>query len=377
MSSRGHHLAMLVGNGLSIAFSNQLFLQNISRDMLSRFSSNYTGSDEVALAMQKVASHRLTGNPAEDFEKLIGAFGGQSDVLDDLADFANLTTGAGTPVGDAIATVRSFVQSVRRQGIGHTLQIIMERTYSDWSRQERLHLLFDTILEAFAEHVTIANLNYDTLVLAALMDKYQTQMCDMARGGPGGTVRSGGVDFAMRPLRPNGADFMSYSDRRIRLLHLHGSLTYWRIEKSFRKIPVEALRYSTIWDQYRNDSSFDAEPLVVLANQDDKAEHVARYPFNVAYSVAEAGMVDADHWLIMGYSFRDECVNDLLARALTARTAPTKILVVTHGPSLHESEVIAALGPSFRSLTHTLEICRSGAFNVPHAAEWGNFTSDL
>ena len=87
----GHNLAMLIGNGLSTAFSDQLLLRNISQEMTDRFASQYTGSDAVAKAMQSVANHQPTGDPATDFEVLIGAFGGQSDLLDDLATFADLT----------------------------------------------------------------------------------------------------------------------------------------------------------------------------------------------------------------------------------------------------------------------------------------------
>jgi hypothetical protein len=70
--SGDRNLAMLVGSGLSIAFSDQLLLTNISKEMISRFTAEYTGSDAVAKAMQNVAKHQPTGDPETDFEVLIG-----------------------------------------------------------------------------------------------------------------------------------------------------------------------------------------------------------------------------------------------------------------------------------------------------------------
>jgi hypothetical protein len=125
------NLGMLIGNGLSIAFSDQLLLSNISKEMTSRFTSEYTGSDAVATAMQNVAKHGSAGgDPETDFEALIGAFGGQSDVLDDLAIFADLTKNSDPDIANAIQQVRDFVSEVQRRGIGHTLEIISERSYS-------------------------------------------------------------------------------------------------------------------------------------------------------------------------------------------------------------------------------------------------------
>jgi hypothetical protein len=71
--SGDRNLAMLVGNGLSIAFSDQLLLTNISKEMTSRFTAEYTGSDAVAKAMQNVAKHQSTGRlQAETIEEAFG-----------------------------------------------------------------------------------------------------------------------------------------------------------------------------------------------------------------------------------------------------------------------------------------------------------------
>ncbi|WP_176455975.1 SIR2 family protein [Gordonia sp. IITR100] len=373
---------MLVGNGLSVAFSDQLALGSISEEMIDRFTSQYPGSDAVAQAMQSVAKHQLTGDPASDFEILIGAFGGQSDILDDLATFADLTKNGDADMANAILKVRSFVSEVQRRGIGHTLEIIMERTYSDWGRREPLINLLDTVLSRFDKHVTIANLNYDTLMLSAIMtvtEKYPRILNDMADGRRNAlkVSFSGGTQkYPTWVLRTSPEQFMSLDERRLRLLHLHGSLTFWRFDDQAVKLNVDTVRYNPIWQAYRDEDTFNGEPLVVLANQHDKAQHILRPPFSVAYDVAEIDLINADHWLIVGYSFRDDCVNDLLARCWKERDHKPAILVSSFGSDLKLQTVEDAFEwPRGSAAANGLIINRDGAFELTKSTDWDAFAT--
>lgn len=385
MVTQSRNLGMLIGNGLSIAFSEQLRLNSISQEMITRFTAQYPGSSAVEQAMQKIALRAQAKNPSGDFESLIGAFGGQSDVLRDLAEFADLTKDSESSVSDAIKTVRTFLKEVRRRGIGHTLEIISERSYSDDARRQPLAAFFDAILAEFQQHVTVANLNYDTLVLSVLAHQ-QEILADMARGGNGGgLICVGGTNYQTWRLRENEAEFMSFEQRRLRLLHLHGSLTFWKLGPNcYRKLKVDAVRgiidgaTNTIWQTYRDGGMPDAYPLVVLTHQHNKSQHVTRYPYHLAYSITEKDLTDADHWLIVGYSFRDECVNDLLRRSWDARrrsSNPTRILVVTRGedPAYETIEQafgwIAGTGPIYG-----LEVARDGVDGLIESTPWTNFT---
>lgn len=57
-------------------------------------------------------------------------------------------------------------------------------------------------------------------------------------------------------------------------------------------------------------------------------------------------MKNASHWLIVGYSFRDACVNDLLNRSWETRRFPPKILVVTNSDNLKVEIIEDAFGSS-------------------------------
>jgi hypothetical protein len=371
-------LAMLIGNGLSIAFSDELLLGSISKEMTARFTAAYTGGDAVARAMQKVAQHQPTGDPVADFEVMIGAFGGQSDILEDLAVFADLTKNSDKDIANAIQKVRDFVSEVQRRGIGHTLQIISERSYSDTSRRQ-LTSFFESILSAFRESVTVANLNYDTLVLSVLAETYWSDLTDMANGRyDAGTIKVGGIPYKSWPLRTTASEFLPFGQRRIRLLHLHGSLTYWRFGPGdYRKLPIEAVR-SQIWEIFRNENTFTGRPLVVLANQHEKTNYVTKYPYDLAYDVAESGFKEANNWLIVGYSFRDMCVNDMLIRCWEARADPPQILVVTYGDGLEVETIEDAFGWEHgTAATHNLAIERSGAFGLAASSGWSEFTAGL
>lgn len=375
----GRNLAMLIGNGLSIAFSHELLLSSISEEMTKRFTSEYVGSDAVATAMQNVAKHvPESGDPEKDFEALIGAFGGQSDILDDLAVFADLTKNSQPEIADAIQRVREFVSEVQRRGIGHTLEIIAERSYSDFDRRQPLVDFFDEVLAKFEQHVTVANLNYDTLVLSVLSsDRYRAILSDMANGRyDAGSVGVGGVKYPVKRLRATEAEFMSLDQRRLRLLHLHGSLTFWKFgADNYRKLPVDAVR-SSIWEVYRNEDTFNGQPLVILANQHEKTDYVTRYPYNLAYTVAETDFKNADNWLIVGYSFRDTCVNSLLSQCWESRRDPPNILVVTNSDRLKSETVEAAFGwPAGSAALNNLAIDRGGAFDIAASGIWSDFST--
>jgi hypothetical protein len=365
------NLAMLVGNGLSIAFSQDLLLNNITTQVVERLTGIYSGrSDEVARAMQKIAVRAQAENPTGDFESLIGAFRGQTDILDDLRSFALLTEG-NHDMAAAISKVLVFVQGVQQRGMGHTLQIIVEKSKPDAGAFGAISDFLRTAIDEFTSRVTIANLNYDALVLTALTADYKDDFCDMGIGWDSKTVTTlTTTPFTAHTLRSN-ADFPA--SKRIRLLDLHGSVTFWKVGGSFLKIPLDIARETEVWDKYREMAVF-AFPLVVLANQHDKIDHVKRHPFKLAYEVAEADFRNSDHWLIVGYSFRDTCVNDLLKRCWEVRSPKPKILVVTYGDTPSVEDVESAFGWESGTLSdHDTTIERGGVVGLGGTSAWESF----
>jgi hypothetical protein len=361
-------LAMLVGNGLSIAFSTNLLLSNITKQVIGRLTEQYVGkSGEVAQAMRQVAIRaQADDDPSTNFETLIGAFGGQSDILGELNHYASLTED-NPGMSQAITKVRGFVQEVRHRGIGHTLQIIVENSRPDNGSFNTVSNFLSLAVNQFSGYVAIANLNYDDLILTEFSkDIYRGEFCDLGAGYDAKTLDSL-IDSSVNvfPLRTT-----SDLPRRIRLLDLHGAVTFWRVGNYHFKIPLATARESQLWEKYRT-GAIDAEPLVVLANQHDKIDHIKRDPFQLAYDIADTDFRDSDHWLIVGYSFRDTCVNDLLKRSWEVRREKPRILIVTKADNPTTNDVENAFGwEPGKFSENNAKIERSGVVGLNERDEW-------
>ena len=74
MMNTHYNAAVLVGNGLSIAFNSELNLQSITQEVLRRIEEAEGG--DVVAAMQELAERAIPegANSADDFEFLVGAF---------------------------------------------------------------------------------------------------------------------------------------------------------------------------------------------------------------------------------------------------------------------------------------------------------------
>ena len=119
----------------------------------------------------------------------------------------------------------------------------------------------------------------------------------------------------------------------------------------------------------------DVRPVVVLANPRDKADHVSEYPFALAYEVFTDGLDQADQWLVIGYSFKDEPVNGRLRNAFLEREIKPKMLVVTHGESPSRVVVERALGwgADDGDSSAWLTINREGANGIQETEDWATF----
>lgn len=378
--------SVLVGNGLSIAFRSRLNLATITEEMIGRMQGASDNGDQVVHAMKEIARRALSeGEVADgDFEKLVGAFDSQALTLDELGKLADLVEE--DPSATLISSIRevsAFSQRVRDMGISYVLEVVMERSRADLERDSGLHSLVEAISDQFDGTVTIGNLNYDTLLLAALLAT-KAPMTDMGLGYGKVGIRvtdPQDPDYEERytgyALRTR-ANFLNDPAHRVRLLQLHGSLTYWHEvdgHKRHFKLPVEAVRSPRLWQELRSGEA-DWRPTVVLANQRDKARHVEKFPFNICYDSFQDSLASTDHWLVIGYSFRDACVNDVLrAEFLKRRDKPT-VLVSTFGRELKRGEVEVAFGwgAEDNDSSPWLTINRGGAAGLEDTEDWAEFT---
>lgn len=374
MPKKSHRLAALVGNGLSTAFSRELSLPAITTEVMSLIAKAEGGP--AIDAMQEIAEAlAIDGtNPTEDFEQLVGAFGSEARSLGILDTLASLKDPIDEDLRASISRVVEFANEVRDSGISYVLEVIAKRSHAQHETATELNALIGEILKAFEHRVTFGNLNYDTLLLAALLEKC-TGLVDMGDGRRSAKIEFGRRKVPAHLLREEEADF-DLGDERVKLLHLHGSVTYWTDSDTGQTYKIDAgfSRRPVAWRALREGET-KLRPAVVLANGRDKPNHVGTQPFQLAYEVFSSDLDEASHWLIVGYSFRDTPVNGMLRDHFQAPKKKPKILVVTRGEEPNRTTIENALGwrTSDGSSDSWLSINRDGAYDLVDSNEWLEF----
>lgn len=378
--TRDRDVAVLVGNGLSIAFNEKLLLSNITRQVRRRISNSGDGGENVAQAMRELADATLPSDQTsdDDFERLVGAFGAEHRSLSHLQSLAKLSYPNDRKLAKSIEQVIGFARDLRNVGTGHVLEVVYDNSRSSYIESEPLDDLLRAIYHSFAGRITFGNLNYDTILLAALLNVGTRRVADLGHGWKSRRTKLGSEAIPAMLLREGASDFPTFAQYPVRLLHLHGSLTYWATEDSsqFGKLDRYEVKANQLFKKLRRGTT-DLRPLVVLNRERQKIEDVQAHPFRLAYEVFGKGLTRSKHWLIIGYSFRDVAVNDLLSREFRSREEKPKILVVTHGrsPSVEEIEAALGWGAEDPSSQDWLRRSPRGAFGMHEHSSWRWFTS--
>ncbi|WP_136031633.1 SIR2 family protein [Microbacterium sp. PF5] len=375
------NVAVLVGNGLSIAFNPALNLRAITTEMVERMKAASDEGDDVVTAMKEIAERALPAGVTseDDFEVLVGAFGAENRTMGYLERLAALTQPQDDELQAAIQLVANFAARVRDTGLSHVLQVIFENSHAYADDAEHLHSFVTAVTSSFDGRVSLSNLNYDTLLLSAVLTVCNmAEVADLADGRTKVSIVDGDGDTVARVplLRETRHDFSP--KHRVLLLHLHGSITYWAGQEGtvYAKLSRDHLEDLEQWQAVR-DGTTGLRPVVVLANQRDKSAHVQEFPFSLAYEMFVDSLATSNHWLIVGYSFRDEPVNAKLQAEFNdrAREEKPRVLVVTHGDDLavHVVERAFGWGKEDGSSVDWLTVVRTGANGVENTAEWAEF----
>jgi hypothetical protein len=105
-----------------------------------------------------------------------------------------------------------------------------------------------------------------------------------------------------------------------------------------------------------------------------------KHPFKLAYDVFQAALTKADRWIVIGYSFRDTCVNDVLRQEFLQASPKPRVLVSTYGDALTREEIELALGwdatAEGNDSNEWLYIDRQGAKTLKDSWWWSLFTYD-
>lgn len=362
-------IAVLVGNGLSVAQAPGLTLRALTTEIANRINLHARdGAGDPSRILQELAAFDRSGDPEEDFESLLGPLDAMSENLTILARLSEVMAQAPTEIVEAVAATRVFASAVRRIGVSHVLDVISERSRAPSDARDVIRGFVDDVLGAAGGgKTTFANLNYDTYLHAVLSeDGYSHRLSDMCRGDLAESCElAPGLNLMGFPLRKTH-DFPS--GRELRLIHLHGELTWLREPGGggvFR-FSIQELRNRRVFEKIR-DGRVLWTPEVVLTNQARKSRLVLEYPFAFAYEAFHERLMVCDRWLVAGYSFKDQCVNDLMANALAQRSDHMpQVLVVTKGRGVDEEVVLEALSqPTRHSVSTRSQAGRTIVRSVP------------
>lgn len=320
-------IACLVGNGASIVYNGQLAIAPLTKSIVAAFSQ--LGGTEAGDTLATFAT-QVTGAARSDFEGLLGPLDTITQTLPTLIGTGQAF--ASVPwVAEPLTAATDSLRRLHRLGVATALGLIAERAHGQG--QDSVENAVGTLTHELRDlsdpdFLTIATLNYDGLLLASLPED---ETADLATGiGAGPFPPLAGLALDSWPLR-SGPDLPE--QRRIHLLHLHGSLGWLRGPAGMvRKFRIDDLREHDFWDHLA-DGTADADPVVVLT--DRKEEVVATEPFALGYSIFQERLITSDRWCVAGYSFQDAPVNRLLRSAAAERQAlgltPARLLVLDYG----------------------------------------------
>lgn len=393
-------IAILTGNGASMAVAENLGLNSLTNEVLRRFDSNVDAeagegdSDFGAIgnALKKLAAADPNINSThQDFEALVG-------VLDDLeAGIRTLhplqqvvSDEARNDLEHSIAAVEEFVRRVHNIGVIHVLEVIRQRTVglNNKSFYPTTQLIRDATA-GFPGGISVGNLNYDQIMMKSILNVWKGckdtfAFSDLANWSWKDVANPAGLDEKeFLPLRPDHEHGLATQKglAPLELIHLHGSMTWWQpkdCEQVVKMRSTKALNKS--WWQVARSENADMSPMVVLANSRRKTEQVKRFPFNVAYSAFANRLAGANHWLIVGYSFRDAALNEVLASSMREfyqhNQVFPKILVSTFGNDLNGKLVESVLSSAMEDIElaeDAVVIDRSGLGAFVNSPDWARF----
>ena len=302
----------LLGNGLSIALSPDFALRNITM----RFIESLTGYEkEFLLGLCSKGAGISFDDFEHNFTFLEASFDSlrkyrlfiESDIGQKFRKQFNLSN-------PDLLKHEEIIEKIYRGYISRILEIIHGNVHkSSIENYLKNFVAFLTKQIEGSEKTYVFTLNYDLLVEAILLEylstEYFTDFCF-----PSGYIKD--TDISKYDFNPKrNADLFKESNKKVELHHLHGSLSLFYDYERNRAIKLRSLDigYEGIYEKIYEDKL----PLVpAIITGGGKSDKIVQYPFDFYFrsmkDICDFGEVSK--LFIVGYSFRDEHINDLIKR---------------------------------------------------------------
>ncbi|KPU42708.1 hypothetical protein OXPF_37620 [Oxobacter pfennigii] len=302
----------LFGNGLSMAVSSDFSLKNIT----TKFIEELEGDEKEFLLVICGGSDNIS---FDDFEKNFTAIEAAYSSLKRYRGFIESEVGQkmlmkfnlSNPNLDAHEII---IESIYRKYIARILELVHGNVRLK-KIEERLNEFTQFFISCLNECQKgyVFTLNYDLLAETILLEWLGTK-CFTDFCFPAGTSKKDSLSrYYFNPAR--NEDYYDEDQRRIELHHLHGSLSlFYDIDKNRAfKYKSEDIGIEEIYKQIYNENL----PLVpAIITGGGKSEKIVEYPFDFYYRALKdlCDFGQPSKLFIVGYSFRDEHINDLIIR---------------------------------------------------------------
>lgn len=308
---------ILTGNGLSVGLNQAFSLQNITQTFYENLPAHH--KKFVEHHMERIQKGQYI---QVDFEEAIASIEQVHDSLDGYVKFLE-----SEDEGRNFLKTENLKVEELQEHLSKIKEIILSYTASiveiiDGNvRREQI----DKKLSGFSRwlqkqydegsDIDLFTLNFDLLIETILLGIVGTdQFTDFH-------VRRGYWEGAEKFNFSPQENIMDFGRRKIRLHHLHGSLSSFKRLSDGRifKLKTEDIR---LHDFYKNLNTKECFPSIITGGY--KSSKVQISPFNFYYNEFKVKMFDientCDELYIIGYSFRDEHINEAIkARLALAR----------------------------------------------------------
>lgn len=304
---------ILTGNGLSIGLNGAFSLQNITQTFYRNLPDEHKKFIEHHMErIQKGQYIQL------DFEEAIASIEQIHDSLNSYVEFLENTDEGQMYLQSEnlnVEELRSHLDVIKQIVLSYSASIveIIDGNVRWKQIREKLSGFIDWIQEQVQEdhQVDFFTLNFDLLLETILLDNVGTSRITdfhVPRGAVNGVEK-----FNFSPQE----NINAFGRRRIRLHHLHGSLSSFKRLNDGRvfKLRTEDIRLKDFYQKLDTSKYF---PSIITGGY--KSAKVQMSPFNYYYNEFKMRMMDpddiCDELYIIGYSFRDEHINKAIIERL-------------------------------------------------------------
>lgn len=303
---------ILTGNGLSVGLNQAFSLQNITQTFYEKLSKEH----------KKFIEHHMSRIEKDeyvqvDFEEAIASIEQVHDSLDSYVNF--LKTDEGRIFLESenleVEEIRRHLHKIKEIILSYTASIveIIDGNVRKDQIKEKLSGFIGWLQKQYdgKSKIDLFTLNFDLLLETILLDAFGTEEFTDFHV-PRGSWR-GAEKFNFSPQE----NLLDFGRRNIKLHHLHGSLSSFKRLRDGRvfKLKTEDIRLK---DFYRNLDTSDCFPSIITGGY--KSDKVQMSPFNYYYNQFKVKMMDpdviCDELYIIGYSFRDQHINEAIKKRL-------------------------------------------------------------